>query len=226
MTSDSENPQSEWELIKQGAEGKIYRTSFFGKPTIVKERFVKSYRVPALDKKLTQRRMSQEVRSMARCRRGGIRAPAVYHVDFQKRLILMECITEGMTLRDYVRQLDVDKDKDTLLGVVSLVGNTIAQLHNFDLVHGDLTTSNMIYDPSIEALTMIDFGLSSVSNLAEDKGVDLYVLERAFLSTHPNTEQLFKALLDSYSRSVKNSQVIIAKLDEVRLRGRKRTMVG
>ena len=177
MATSSENPQSEWELIKQGAEGKIYRTSFFGKPTIVKERFVKSYRVPALDKKLTQRRMSQEVRSMARCRRGGIRAPAVYHVDFQKRLIFMECITEGMTLRDYIRQLDVDKDKDTLLGVVSIVGNTLAQMHNFDLIHGDLTTSNMIYDPSTEALTMIDFGLSSVSNLAEDKGVDLYVLE-------------------------------------------------
>ena len=38
---------------------------------------------------------------------------------------------------------------------------------------------------------MIDFGLSFQEGVAEDKGVDLYVLERAFLSTHPNTEKLF-----------------------------------
>ena len=84
----------------------------------------------------------------------------------------------------------------------------------------------MIYDPNERSLTLIDFGLSFVSGLAEDKAVDLYVLERAFLSTHPNTEQLFQALLDSYSSSSKNSATVIAKLDEVRMRGRKRTMVG
>lgn len=224
--ANQEQVQNTWELIKQGAEGKIYRTSFLGKPTIVKERFVKSYRVPALDKKLTQRRMSQEVRSMARCRRGGVRAPAVYHVDFNKRLIFMECITEGTTLRDYIRQLDIDNDSATLYEVVSIVGKVIAEMHNFDLIHGDLTTSNMIYGPARKELTLIDFGLSSVSTLTEDKGVDLYVLERAFLSTHPNTEQLFQALLKSYSKRVKNSQSVIAKLDEVRMRGRKRTMVG
>ncbi len=73
---------------------------------------------------------------------------------------------------------------------------------------------------------MIDFGLSFVSALAEDKGVDLYVLERAFLSTHPNTEHQFQLLLDSYSKASKNAKAVICKLDEVRLRGRKRTMVG
>ena len=40
-------------------------------------------------------------------------------------------------------------------------------------------------------LAVIDFGLSFQEGVAEDKGVDLYVLERAFLSTHPNTEKLF-----------------------------------
>lgn len=35
---------------------------------------------------------------------------------------------------------------------------------------------------------LIDFGLSYVSVMPEDKAVDLYVLERAFSSTHPNTE--------------------------------------
>ncbi len=226
MAVDLEKSHTEWVPVKQGAEGRIYHTTFLGKPTIVKERFIKSYRVPALDKKLTQRRMSQEVRSIARCRKGGVRAPSIYHVDFNKRLIFMECITEGMTLRDYIRQLDIKKDSTALYEMVTLVGGVIAKMHNFDLIHGDLTTSNMIYDSATKEFTLIDFGLSSVSSLAEDKGVDLYVLERAFLSTHPNTEELFKALLTSYSESVKNSPAVISKLDEVRMRGRKRTMIG
>ena len=214
------------QLIKQGAEARIYKSSFFGKPAIVKERFVKSYRVATLDQKLSQRRMSQEARSMARCRRHGIRAPAVYHLDFQKRLIFMEEITEGVLLKDYISSLDTEKDSETLLALVSVMGALLAQMHNSDVIHGDLTTSNMIYDPDERNLTLIDFGLSFVSGLAEDKGVDLYVLERAFLSTHPNTDQLFQELLDSYSSSSKNSAAVIAKLDEVRTRGRKRTMVG
>lgn len=215
-----------WELIKQGAEAKVYKVEFFEKPAIVKERFVKSYRVPSLDQKLTQRRMSQEARSMARCVRHGIRAPAVYQIDFQKRLLYMEYISDGVLLKEYVSQYDPLADKDTLLSLVNLIGQVLAEMHDIDVIHGDLTTSNMIFHPSSNELTLIDFGLSFVSGLAEDKGVDLYVLERAFLSTHPNTEQLFKALLESYSKCSKNSKTVIEKLDEVRLRGRKRTMVG
>lgn len=215
-----------WELIKQGAEAKVYKAEFFSKPAIVKERFVKSYRVSTLDQKLTQRRMSQEARSMARCVRHGIRAPAVYLIDFQRRLIYMENITDGVLLKEYIQQHDPTTDKDKLLSLVSLIGRILAEMHDIDVVHGDLTTSNMIYHPATHELTLIDFGLSFVSGLAEDKGVDLYVLERAFLSTHPNTEELFKALLENYSKSSTNSKAVIEKLDEVRLRGRKRTMVG
>ena len=57
-------------------------------------------------------------------------------------------------------------------------------------------------------------------------GVDLYVLERAFLSTHPNSEAVFDTIIQSYKNTYKNSKEVIDKLDEVRLRGRKRTMVG
>ena len=211
-----------WILIKQGAEAKIYSTMFFGKPAIVKERFVKSYRVPALDHKLTRSRMNQEIRSMARCRKHGIRAPAVYHMDLHKRVIYMENIT-GVILKDYIMQSDSDGDLD---GLMHLIGTVIAKLHDADVIHGDLTTSNMLYTAENNALTLIDFGLSFISGLAEDKGVDLYVLERAFLSTHPNSEGHFHMLLSSYSESSKNSEAVIKKLDEVRLRGRKRTMVG
>ena len=215
-----------WQLLKQGAEARVYRAELIGKSAIVKERFVKTYRVAALDKKLSHRRMSQEVRSMVRCRRYGIRAPAVYHMDLQRRLIYMEDIADGMILRDYIMQLDTEEQSTTLKELMELMGSVLAKMHDIDVVHGDLTTSNMVYNAGTKDMTLIDFGLSYVSSLAEDKGVDLYVLERAFLSTHPNTETPFQTLLQSYAASSHNSKAVIDKLDEVRLRGRKRTMVG
>lgn len=103
-------------------------------------------------------------------------------------------------------------------------------MHDEDVIHGDLTTSNMLVRRGPETtqshLILIDFGLSYISALPEDKGVDLFVLERAFLSTHPNTELLFDKLLKSYSASSRKSAAVIRKLEEVRLRGRKRSMVG
>ena len=49
---------------------------------------------------------------------------------------------------------------------------------------------------------MIDFGLAYVSSLVEDKAVDLYVLERAFVSTHPDSEPMFFAVLEAYKRGM------------------------
>ena len=213
-------------LIQQGAEARVYRGDFFGRSAVIKERFVKSYRVPALDQKLTQRRINQEVRSMDRCRRHGIRAPAVYHMDLKKRFIYMEDI-EGVSLKEFIRNQDTGEGSaETLNRLVQDIGRILAKMHSCDVIHGDLTTSNMIYSPETGHLTLIDFGLSSVSTLVEDKGVDLYVLERAFLSTHPNTENLFKVLLQSYAEAGGDTKPVLNKLDEVRMRGRKRTMVG
>ena len=117
-----------------------------------------------------------------------------------------------------------------------------ATLHKNNIIHGDLTTSNLlVQDPSTSdpELIVIDFGLGFAEGTPEDKGVDLYVLERAFLSTHPNTEPLVKIILDAYAKEFKGETLkgaydkkkkacdeILAKYEEIRMRGRKRTMVG
>ena len=79
-------------------------------------------------------------------------------------------------------------------------------------------------------IVLIDFGLAMQSVQDEDRAVDLYVLERAFGSTHPRQEDWFKdEVLDSpdgYKGSFKGSNVVLKRLEEVRMRGRKRTMVG
>ena len=163
---------------------------------------------------------------MARCRRHGIRTPAVYHFDPTRRLVVMEMISEGTVLKDYITSLTETERDNKLCRVAELIGTVLAQMHDIDVIHGDLTTSNMIYDADSHQLTLIDFGLSYVSGLPEDKGVDLYVLERALLSTHPQTETQFQLLIESYTRHSLQGSAMIKKLDEVRMRGRKRTMVG
>jgi TP53 regulating kinase-like protein len=70
------------------------------------------------------------------------------------------------------------------------IGVVLARMHDLDIVHGDLTTSNMILKASTLEIFIIDFGLGMLKPTIEDKGVDLYVLERAFLSTHCNSEKL------------------------------------
>uniref|UniRef100_UPI003AB08CF4 EKC/KEOPS complex subunit TP53RK n=1 Tax=Centroberyx gerrardi TaxID=166262 RepID=UPI003AB08CF4 len=223
---------SKVDLLKQGAEARVYRTVFLGKPTIVKERFPKRYRHPVLDEKLTHRRTVQEVRSILRCRKAGISAPVVYFVDYTSHCIFLEEIMGAVTVRDHIASAQESRPhaERELELLVAKAGRVLARMHDEDVVHGDLTTSNMLLRSGAGSgepdLVLIDFGLSYISALPEDKGVDLYVLEKAFLSTHPNTEALFEKLLQSYAASSKKSSAVIKKLDEVRLRGRKRSMVG
>ncbi|XP_050773436.1 EKC/KEOPS complex subunit TP53RK [Gopherus flavomarginatus] len=217
------------QLVQQGAEARLYRGQFLGRAAVVKLRFPKRYRHPALEERLSRRRTAQEARSLLRCRRAGISAPVVYFVDYVSNCIYLEDIVESTTVRDYITSVQQSgKDTNNLFLLAEKIGEVLARMHDEDLIHGDLTTSNMLLRPPVEELdlVLIDFGLSFISGLPEDKGVDLYVLERAFLSTHPNTDTLFEALLKKYSTTSKKSSLVIKKLDEVRLRGRKRSMVG
>ena len=160
----------------------------------------------------------------------------------------MEHVVDSQTVRDYIRsvqaastaassnQSEVGPPDDVLLRLSRRIGSVLGTMHQKHIIHGDLTTSNLLLvgDPAAEPLRLclIDFGLGSLEGTTEDKGVDLYVLERALLSTHPSTERLFDAILASYTAAYKAAggkkevAEVIRKLEEVRLRGRKRTMVG
>lgn len=134
-------------------------------------------------------------------------------------------------MNEYIQNED---DTQKLLELAQRIGFVLATMHANNIIHGDLTTSNMLIKKteSFEQsqprnFMLIDFGLSQTSSMAEDKGVDLYVLEKAILSTHPNSEHIVTAILSSYAETNKTeSESVLKKLNEVRLRGRKRTMVG
>eukprot|EP01016_Furgasonia_blochmanni_P017847 TRINITY_DN2050_c0_g2_i10.p3 TRINITY_DN2050_c0_g2~~TRINITY_DN2050_c0_g2_i10.p3 ORF type:complete len:141 (+),score=18.18 TRINITY_DN2050_c0_g2_i10:407-829(+) len=125
------------------------------------------------------------------------------------------------------------------------IGANLAKMHDADIIHGDLTTSNIMLKPhlgfedsdanlrhierfksSIGTLFIIDFGLSFMSANPEDKAVDLYVLERAFLSTHPTLEDELKQIFESYKTHSTKSVAVLKRLEDVRRRGRKRLAFG
>lgn len=210
-------------LVFQGAESKVYEVMFLGKPTIVKHRFSKKYRLSELDEKLTQSRVRQEARSMLRARKEGILTPVVYLVDTNSNCLYMEKIV-GRTVREALGEGLLSDEERTK--VLREAGRSIAKLHNKDIIHGDLTTSNVLIRKSDQAIILIDFGLSSYSRLPEDKGVDLYVLERAISSAHPGLADAFNTVLEEYENTSNTWTSVNSRYQDVRMRGRKRSMVG
>ena len=221
-----ECPAQNLQLFKQGAEARIYKSSFLNKPCIIKERFTKSYRHPVLDKKLSDRRMVQEARSLVRCHAIGVRTPCVYHTDLDTHKLYLELLPH-LLLNDLISSLGPSKPESAdIADTLRDVGRQIALMHDHDVIHGDLTTLNILVDVKSRNSYFIDFGLSSVSTLSEDKAVDLYVLERAITSSHPKMSQLFTQILTSYAHHSSKSSSTLSKLKEVRQRGRKRIMIG
>jgi len=214
-------------LVKQGAEARIYEGTFLGKDAIIKERFSKKYRHPDLDTSLTKERLRAEAKALVLCKTLGVNAPTVYLCDTETNIIVMERLSQAVTVRDKIFKLLKEKDDKSLDELAKSIGALVAKIHSGGLIHGDITTSNIMVGEDDGKLVFIDFGLSFKAGLSEDKGVDLYVLERAFLSTHPNTEDIFKAILISYQKSSgKQGAETLKKFEEIRQRGRKRTMLG
>ncbi|KAJ8935888.1 hypothetical protein NQ314_012604 [Rhamnusium bicolor] len=222
-----------FELIKQGAEAKIYKGLYLGKPTIAKERFVKKYRHKSLDSFLTNERMRAENRAIVRCKTSGIRTPAIYLVDFNRRIIFMEYLEHSITVKEFIEK----SSEDVLTNLALDIGRILGKMHENDIIHGDLTSSNILIVNKNNVnifqnledlyLVLLDFGLAHVESSTEDKGVDLYVLERALTSTHSVADKIFPKILDGYQKHYKSGyKEVFTKYEEVRARGRKRTMVG
>lgn len=231
-------------LLKQGAEARLYVCEYLGLPTLVKERFKKEYRHVDLDTALTKERIKNEARAIVRAKIAKVKTPTLYLVDFERRRIYMEYYENSITVKDFIINIvkpeESSKQDDLLQFASKIIGETVRMLHDCDIIHGDLTSSNLLFvqrkqeikenkwlDIENIELAVIDFGLAHVGPSAEDKGVDLYVLERALISTHNDFPELFSNILSSYKDySKKNVKEILRKFEEVRARGRKRTMVG
>ncbi|XP_011493928.1 PREDICTED: EKC/KEOPS complex subunit bud32 isoform X2 [Ceratosolen solmsi marchali] len=229
----------DFELISQGAEARLYKGVYLGKLTVIKERFEKKYRHIELDLRLTKERIRAEVRAIVRAKLAGVSTPAIYLVDFRRRSIFMQYIENAIMLKTFIEQYVYKNNsaKNLIEKIMGKLGQIIVNLHLANIVHGDLTTSNILIKNVSEVisaeinhkLVLIDFGLARVESTAEDAAVDLFVLERSLMSAHAELPELFEIIYTNYKKFFSNKsrlKEIIIKYKDVKARGRKRTMIG
>jgi len=195
--------------IAQGAEAILYKDN----NKVIKERFSKKYRLAHLDESLRQFRTRREAKILGKLQELGF--PAPHLVDFSdKRMSITMDFVAGEKLRDAL-------DTDNYLEFAEEIGEKIAQLHVENIIHGDLTTSNMIVEEETSKLKFLDFGLSSFSNKIEDKAVDLYLLDRALESKHYKYyPKMFEQILEVYKKCNPESAKILERFSAVKRRGR------
>ena len=196
------------EKIAQGAEAVLFKD----RGQIIKERLSKGYRIPQLDESLRKFRTRREAKILQRLEE--LNFPSPHLKDFSdKRMSIIMDFVPGEQLKEVLTQKDVDY-KILAKGI----GNNIAMLHSNNIIHGDLTTSNMIH---ADKLSFIDFGLSFFSDKIEDKAVDLFLLDRAIESTHSDLHPaMFEDVIASYKKAYPDAALVLERFKAVKKRGR------
>ncbi len=183
-----------------------------------------------LDRKLTKQRITLECRNLVRANRQGINTPTVLFSDLVNRKIYLQFVDNSAQLKEVLKIIyysDISKYEKLIEKITSQLGENLAKMHNSNIIHGDLTTSNMLLrlnsknemdyskyisennvnkliNSALDSISqsqefdhfyLIDFGLSYVSQVIEDKAVDLYVLKRAIISANPRSEEIVNIIL-------------------------------
>jgi len=203
-------------ILYQGAEAEICLSEYMGFKVVKKRRLKKTYRLRYIDSYLISSRTKEEAKLMIDARRSGVSVPVIYDVDLRDGVITMEYI-DGKRVKDILNSLS-EKERKTLCREI---GVNIARLHNNDIIHGDITTSNMILMD--DRVHFIDFGLGEKNHEIEAKGVDLHVLMEAIESTHSKYSDCFEYVLEGYKKELEgDADLVVKKIKEIVKRGRYR----
>jgi TP53 regulating kinase-like protein len=204
-------------LIKKGAEASLYLADWHGRKVIMKKRLPKKYRLSELDKQIKTYRTIHEPQLIHEAKKAGVPTPTIFLVDVKGATITMEFI-EGKQ----VKQLLSGASKSERQHLCLKIGELIGRLHKYGIIHGDLTTSNMILN-SEGKIFFVDFGLGEKSMELEARGVDLHLMKRALQSTHFRfAEECFNAVIKGYSKVLGSETVknVLDKIREIERRGR------
>jgi TP53 regulating kinase-like protein len=137
--------------------------------------------------------------------------PLLYFVDPVNAEIVMQYV-KGKLARDILSRN---------LKICRKMGIYTAKLHENNIVHGDLTTSNFIVSDG--KLVLIDFGLAYYSDRIEDKAVDIRLIKEIMSSAHAS---FFKEAFDNFIKGYESiaggsvTSKIVKKVTEIERRGR------
>lgn len=202
-------------LIAKGAEADLVLIEWNGLTALAKRRNPKKYRHPELDRRMRKTRTKIEADMIHRAKLNGVPTPLLYQVDPEEAVIVMEYV-DGVKVRDAVDEM-TEGDRRQLF---KRIGVYAGRLHGAGVIHGDLTTSNIL--KSGERLVFIDFGLAEVSVEVEKRGVDLNLMDRMLTSTHyRHREELLAVFLEGYREALgAEADDAVTRMEEVAKRGR------
>jgi len=196
-------------ILQQGAEAKIILDE--SKNIIIKDRIKKSYRIQELDNKIRKQRTKAEKKLLEKASKI-INAPNPHPLKEFNRIEMP--FIEGKKLSETLETFQLEKQKE----ICVKIGEETARLHKEDIIHGDLTTSNMILKDN--SVYFIDFGLGYISKKIEDKAVDLHLLKQALEARHfKYWKILFEGVVTGYG-DYKESNKVLERLKAVEKRGR------
>ena len=209
------NPAPLGDLIARGAEAELRIVDWMGRRALAKRRIPKPYRLPALDAQLRQMRTKTEARLLRQARQSGVPTPLVYDVALAANacILTMELI-EGEQVKRLLNAMTLSRAQR----MMQKIGQGVGALHQGGIIHGDLTTSNMLwYDGR---MYFIDFGLGAMTDDIEARGVDLRVLKEAFGSTHAQLGASFDVILKGYNEAFDKGDEAIERMNDIAGRGR------
>jgi Kae1-associated kinase Bud32 len=201
------------EVIRRGAEAEIRAGEWKGRRVLIKTRTVKGYRHPDLDADIRSQRTRNEARLIQEARRLGVPTPIIYDIDLERAELVLQDVG-----RSRVKDALSGADDDAISDICREIGRLAALLHAGGMVHGDLTTSNMILSDG--RIWLIDFSLGNRNATIEEMGVDMHLLREAFLSAHSEIIDRFQEVLDSYAEHCPFHEEIFKKVRQIEARGR------
>ncbi len=203
-------------LLYKGAEADIVRGTWQGLDAVFKVRKPLKYRLPVLDDAIRRQRTLREADMIHGAKGAGVEAPFLYDVEVPSATLVMEFV-DGERVKDVV---DSAQPKE-IAAIFEEFGGDIARLHSAGMMHGDLTTANVLRRNG--SLVFLDFGLAVHTARVEDHAVDLRLIKETLVGAHPKASSVaLAALFRGYAKVAggPRSKAVLKQLQNIERRGR------
>jgi TP53 regulating kinase and related kinases len=203
-------------LVYRGAEADIFSDEWAGEQAIFKFRKPLPYRHPELDAEIRAQRTIHEAEILHDAKSAGVSTPSLYYVSQRESLIVMQEI-QGERLKSFLGS-SPGGDRTR---VSTEFGSAVGRLHLGGIMHGDLTTSNILVERA--GVRLIDFGLATHSIKVEDHAVDLRLIKETLIGAHSEiASRVMSSFMKGYTGEVgeARARAVGRKLLEIERRGR------
>ncbi len=200
------------QLLRHGAEARLFLTNYMGRKAVLKMRERKNYRALVLDDRILKERLRTECLLLSRAKKAGVRTPMIWKIDPGSYSITTEFI-QGRTMKQ-----EISQNPKKAEAICRDAGENVARLHSADIIHGDLTTGNIIIRKN--RLVILDFGLGQVSSKVEDKAVDLLAFKKTFLATHFMLAGQWQEIEEAYVQGYTAGKNVLKQMQKVEARAR------